>query len=190
MYLNDFDQNGSVEGVLTFTAEDGRDLPYALRHDLIDQMKGLKKKFPDYASFRDADITTIFDEQQRSTALIQTANNFATGVLMNEGNFNFTLNELPQEAQLSPVYAIQSVDIDDDGDQDLFLGGNLFKAKPEVGIYDASYGTYLENKGNGTFQAFKDGKGFSVKGEVRDIKVVDQTLFVFRNNDSIATFKF
>ena len=190
MYLNDFDQNGSVEGVLTFTAEDGRDLPYALRHDLIDQMKGLKKKFPDYASFRDADITTIFDEKQRSTALIQTANNFATGILINEGNFNFTWNELPQEAQLSPVYAIQSVDIDDDGDQDLFLGGNLFKAKPEVGIYDASYGTYLENKGNGTFQAFKDGKGFSVKGEVRDIQVVDQTLFVFRNNDSIATFKF
>ena len=52
MYLNDFDQNGSIEGVLTFTAEDGRDLPYALRHDLIDQMKVLKKKFPDYASFR------------------------------------------------------------------------------------------------------------------------------------------
>ena len=122
--------------------------------------------------------------------MIQTANNFATGILINEGNFNFTWSELPQEAQLSPVYAIQSVDIDDDGDQDLFLGGNLFKAKPEVGIYDASYGTYLENKGNGTFQAFKDGKGFSVKGEVRDIKVVDQTLFVFRNNDSIATFKF
>ena len=59
MCLNDFDQNGSVEGVLTFTAEMG--VTYiCVRHDLIDQMKGLKKKFPDYASFRDADITTIF----------------------------------------------------------------------------------------------------------------------------------
>ena len=94
MYLNDFDQNGSVEGVLTFTAEDGRDLPYALRHDLIDQMKGLKKKFPDYASFRDADITTIFDEQQRSTALIQAANNLLP-ILINEGNFNFTWANTP-----------------------------------------------------------------------------------------------
>ena len=190
MYLNDFDQNGSIEGVLTFTAEDGRDLPYALRHDLIDQMKVLKKKFPDYASFRNADITTIFDEQQRATALIQTANNFASAVLINQGDFNFTLKELPQEAQLSPVYAIESADVDGDGDQDLFLGGNLFKAKPEVGIYDASYGTYLENTGDGNFRSFKDGKGFSVKGEVRDIKAIDKTLFVFRNNDSIATFKF
>ena len=190
MYLNDFDQNGSIEGVLTFTAEDGRDLPYALRHDLIDQMKVLKKKFPDYASFRNADITTIFDEQQRATALIQTANNFASAVLINQGNFNFTLKDLPQEAQLSPVYAIESADVDGDGDQDLFLGGNLFKAKPEVGIYDASYGTYLENTGDGNFRSFKDGKGFSVKGEVRDIKAIDKTLMVFRNNDSIATFKF
>ena len=190
MFLNDFDQNGSIEGVLTFTADDGRDLPYALRHDLIDQMKSLKKKFPDYASFRDADITTIFDEQQLSNAFIQTANNFASGVLINQGNFNFSWSELPQEAQLSPVYAIASVDADQDGDQDLFLGGNLFKAKPEVGIYDASYGTYLENTGNGNFQTFKDGKGFSVKGEVRDIKAINNTLFVFRNNDSIATFKF
>ena len=190
MYLNDFDQNGSIEGVLTFTAEDGRDLPYALRHDLIDQMKVLKKKFPDYASFRNADITTIFDEQQRATALIQTANNFASAVLINQGDFNFTLKELPQEAQLSPVYAIESTDVDGDGDQDLFLGGNLFKAKPEVGIYDASYGTYLENTGDGNFRSFKDGKGFSVKGEVRDIKAIDKTLLVFRNNDSIATFKF
>ena len=190
MYLNDFDQNGSIEGVLTFTAEDGRDLPYALRHDLIDQMKVLKKKFPDYASFRNADITTIFDEQQRATALIQTANNFASAVLINQGNFNFTLKDLPQEAQLSPVYAIESADVDGDGDQDLFLGGNLFKAKPEVGIYDASYGTYLENTGDGNFRSFKDGKGFSVKGEVRDIKAIDKTLLVFRNNDSIATFKF
>ena len=190
MYLNDFDQNGSIEGVLTFTAEDGRDLPYALRHDLIDQMKVLKKKFPDYASFRNADITTIFDEQQRATALIQTANNFASSVLVNQGEFNFTIKELPQEAQLSPVYAIESADVDGDGDQDLFLGGNLFKAKPEVGIYDASYGTYLENTGDGNFRSFKDGKGFSVKGEVRDIKAIDKTLLVFRNNDSIATFKF
>ena len=190
MYLNDFDQNGSIEGVLTFTAEDGRDLPYALRHDLIDQMKVLKKKFPDYASFRNADITTIFDEQQRATALIQTANNFASAVLINQGDFNFTLKNLPQEAQLSPVYAIESADVDGDGDQDLFLGGNLFKAKPEVGIYDASYGTYLENTGDGNFRSFKDGKGFSVKGEVRDIKAIDKTLLVFRNNDSIATFKF
>ena len=190
MYLNDFDQNGSIEGVLTFTAEDGRDLPYALRHDLIDQMKVLKKKFPDYASFRNADITTIFDEQQRATALIQTVNNFASAVLINQGDFNFTLKDLPQEAQLSPVYAIESADVDGDGDQDLFLGGNLFKAKPEVGIYDASYGTYLENTGDGNFRSFKDGKGFSVKGEVRDIKAIDKTLMVFRNNDSIATFKF
>ena len=50
-------------------------------------------------------LLLFFDEQQRSTALIQAANNFATGILINEGNFNFTWSELPQEAQLeSSIY--------------------------------------------------------------------------------------
>ena len=42
------------------------------------------------------------------------------------------------------VYAIED-DFDADGDLDLVLGGNLYRAKPEVGIYDASHGLYLDN---------------------------------------------
>ena len=190
MYVNDFDSNGSIEGVLTFTAQNGKDYPYALRHNLIDQIKSLKKKFPDYKSFRDADMTVIFDETQRKNAMIQTVNNLASVILWNKGGFDFETQELPQEAQLSPIYAINHLDADDDGDLDLILGGNLFKVKPEMGIYDASYGTFLENKDDRTFQTYKGGRGFSVKGEIRDLKVYNNKVFVFRNNDSITAFTF
>ena len=160
MYVNDFDSNGSIEGVLTFTAQNGKNYPYALRHNLIDQMKNLKKKFPDYKSFRDADMTVIFDETQRKNAMIQTVNNLASVILWNQGEFDFENTRTPQEAQLSPVYAINHLDADDDGDLDLILGGNLFKVKPEMGIYDASYGTFLENKDDRTFQTDKGGQVF------------------------------
>ena len=90
--------------------------------------------------------------------MIQTANNFASGILINQGNFNFAWSELPQEAQLSPVYAIESVDVDQDGDLDLFLGGNLFKAKPEVGIYDASMVPTSKTRGMEHSRALKTGK--------------------------------
>lgn len=190
MYLNDFDANGSIEGVLTFEDENGKDFPYALRHDLIDQMKSLKKRFPDYSSFKNADITKIFDKKAIDNSLIQTVNYLSSSILINEGNFQFRVVKLPQEAQLSPIYAITSNDFDQDGDTDILLGGNLFKAKPEVGIYDATHGVYLENMGKLKFTSFRDGKGFSVNGEIRDIKVMDKEIWVFRNNDSIVHFKF
>ncbi len=73
---------------------------------------------------------------------------------------------------------------------DLVLGGNQYRAKPEVGIYDASYGTYLEQTDSLHFRASKQQKGLSVKGEIRDLKISPQGLLVIRNNDSIVAVKY
>lgn len=188
LYLNDFDRNGSVEGILTFTNEEDRDLPYALRHNLIDQIKSLKKKFPNYQRFKNADIHQIFTPEEMEGVEILTVNTLSSAIFINEGNFSFTKIDLPQEAQLSPIYAIADQDADGDGDNDLFLGGNLFRVKPEVGIYDATYGVYLENQ-KGVLSATKNSKGFTVKGEIRDIKIINDEIFVFRTNAAVSIFK-
>tara|TARA_B100001996_G_scaffold202332_2_gene154938 strand:- start:288 stop:3239 length:2952 start_codon:yes stop_codon:yes gene_type:complete len=190
LYFNDFDKNGFGEGVICFTSEDGKDFPYALRHDLIDQIKSLKKKFPDYESFKDADIKKIFSKSQLKEALVSEANNLETSVFINEGNFNFKKIKLPNEVQFSPIYSINTHDFDNDGDKDILMGGNLFNVKPEVGIYDASYGIYLENQGNEKFKHYSDGRGFFVKGEIRDIMVLENQVLVARNNDSLSFFNF
>jgi len=190
LYLNDFDSNGSVEGILTFIDSNNNEFPYALRHDLIDQIKSLKKKFPNYESFKNATIETILETEKLETAFVQEVNFLASVILENKEDFDFTLIELPTEAQLSPIYAIDHGDFDKDGDIDIVLGGNLYKTKPEVGIYDASYGVFLEQIEPSIFISTKGGKGFSVKGEIRDFKVFDNTLYVLRNNDSIKSFKY
>ncbi len=190
LFSKDFDGNGFIDPVLAFRADDGKDYPYALRHDLTAQIKVLTKKFPDYESFKNADITEIFEKEELKDVNLLEANNFSSIILINEGNSNFSIKELPIEAQYSAIYAIASHDFDSDGDLDLILGGNLYGVKPEMGRYDASYGTYLENLGDMNFKAIKDGNGFHLNGQVRDIFVHDNQLIVARNNDSLALFKF
>ena len=189
LYFNDFDSNGSGEAILVSTQEDGKEYPFALRHNLIDQMKSLKKKFPNFESFKDADITKIFDATALNQSLVLEANEFETMAFKNNGNFTFDPIVLPKQVQFSPVYAINHGDFDADGDIDLLLGGNLYRTKPEVGSYDASYGVFLENTPQG-FLFHPGGKGFSVKGEIRSIEINDNTIWVGRNNDTISAFRF
>jgi hypothetical protein len=191
LYFNDFDRNGFSEGIICFKDKNEKYYPYALRHDLIDQIKSLKKKFPDYESFKQADITKIFDPKQMEGSKVFEINNLETSIFINEGNFKFKKIPIPKEVQFSPVYAINSKDFDNDGDTDIIMGGNLYNVKPEVGIYDASYGIYLENTGNENFIFHKGGKGFFLKGEIRDILILEKNkILVSRNKDSLTLFEF
>lgn len=190
LFMKDFDQNGFIDPILTFHALDGKDYPYDLRHNLIDQMKGLKKKFPDYESFKNASVTELFTPKELENALELEINTLSSLILTNLGDFNFTIENLPYEAQLSPIYAIATNDFDHDGDQDIITGGNLYNVKPEVGRYDASYGNYLENKGNMIFENHQNGNGFFIDGEIRDIILNKQQIIVTRNSDSLVIYKY
>ncbi|MGF1558512.1 MAG: VCBS repeat-containing protein [Flavobacteriaceae bacterium] len=190
LFSKDFDSNGFIDPVLAFKGDNGKDYPYALRHNLVDQMKFLAKRFPDYASFKNASITDIFTQEELLGANTLFANTLSTVVLLNEGNFSFKVVELPIEAQFSTIYAIATHDFDKDGDLDILMGGNLYSVKPEVGRYDASYGLYLENLGNMKFKTHKKGNGFKIKGQIRDISINGNTVLVARNSDSLVLFKF
>jgi hypothetical protein len=189
LYVKDFDNNGFSDPILTFRAENGKDYPYALRHNLIDQIKSLKKVFPSYESFQNASIAEIFNEQELKGAIKLEATILTSVILINKGGFSFDVIELPLEAQFSPVFAIITNDFDKDGDNDIVLGGNLFSVKPEIGRHDASYGVYIENLGNNNFNAVKGGAGLMVKGEIRDMEIVGKKLMVARNSDSLLTFE-
>jgi len=190
LYANDFDGNSYVDPILTFTAENGRQYPYALRHNLVDQLKYLSKKYPDYESFKDADIYDIFTESQLNTSTIIEVNNLKTILLINEGDFKFEIKDLPKEVQFTPIYAIATSDFDKDGDLDILLGGNLNGVMPEFGRYDASFGNYLENLGNNNFKNHKTGKGIKINGEIRDIEILGDKIFVAKNNDTLEVYKY
>ena len=150
---------------------------------------GLKKKYPDFESFKNASITDIFPEPLLSEAIVLEVNELRSVILVNNGNLDFEKRILPQSVQLSPVYAICGVDVNSDGSQDILMGGNLFNVQPEMGRYDASYGNLLINDGKGAFTDRAKELGFSVKGEIRDFVIDGDIIHVFRNNDSVLSFQ-
>lgn len=190
LYVNDFDLNDQLDPVLTFKRENGKFYPYDLRHNLIDQIKPLKKVFPDYNSFRSASIEDMFSSDQLDESLKLEVNTLSSSIFINKGNGRFDFYELPQVAQFSPIYSLLLKDFDLDGDIDIIAGGNLYNAKPEIGRYDASFGLFLENDGKGKFEVPDSGYGFKLKGEVRSIILSNSNLVVGRNSDSIAIFKY
>ena len=84
------------------------------------------------------------------------------------------------------------LDYDGDGKQDLLLGGNFYQSKPEVGIYDASYGLLLHGNGKGDFTTVNAKQsGLFIKGQVRDmtlIKAGKKTLVIVPMNNEAPKF--
>ena len=165
-----------------------------LRHDLVSQIPSLKKKYLKYENYKDQTITDMFTPDQLKNAIKLDAYQFASVVLLNDGQARFTAKVLPVEAQVSPVYGIEMADMDGDGNTDILLGGNLYRAKPEIGRYDASYGVFLKGDGKANFTPVPANEsGVWINGEVRDITIVrtnkGEIILVARNNDSILSFK-
>jgi hypothetical protein len=192
MYVSDFDQNGTVEQIVCCYNGD-RQYPMCLRHDLVAALPGLKKKYLHYNEYKEQGMADIFTPEQLSGAVKLDAYELRSCVFLNDGKGGFAKKALPGEAQFSPVYGISAGDYDGDGKMDLLVGGNFYESKPEVGIYDASYGLLLKGDGRGGWTPVPAARsGFFIKGAVRDIaplKVGDRrSVVVAINNDSLRLF--
>jgi hypothetical protein len=193
MYINDFDLNGTVEQIIC-TYNDEKSYPLALKHDLTKQIPALERKYPKYEMFKDQQITDIFSPEQLQNAVQLNAFHLETTLYMNDGSGNFIASPIPVEAQFSPVYAVETGDFNGDNNTDILLGGNLHNVKPEVGRYDASYGSVLLGDGKGGFRNVPAKvSGFRLEGEIRDIMELStndgKLLVVSRSNDPLQIFK-
>ncbi|MGQ8338608.1 VCBS repeat-containing protein [Sunxiuqinia sp. A32] len=192
-YINDFDRNGTIEQI-TCMYHEGKPYPTALLHDLVLHLPPyLKKKYSTYESYKNQSINQIFSKGELEGSFINRVTMLETVMLINNGDGSFSIEVLPDEAQISPVYAIYIDDMDQDGNKDILLGGNLFPVKPEFGRYDASYGVFLKGDGKNNFEVLPSQKsGFVFEGEVRDIKAINiggsKTLMVARSNEPIQFY--
>jgi len=194
LFVDDFDGNGRTECVAAYYKTDGKSYPFNLMGDLAGQIPGLKKKFLRYDAYAGRTIDEVFTPEQLEHAQQLTVDQTQSCIFYNDGKGNFTMDTLPVMAQLSPVYAIVVADFNGDGIEDLFLGGNFYGLKPEVGRYDASYGVTLLGDAQHHFHYIRPAaSGLFVRGEVRDAKTVragrSQEILVSRNNDSLQLFR-
>jgi len=193
MYVNDFAGNGATQQIVTCYNGDSA-YPMLLRHDLVNVIPALKKKYLKYESYKDQTIEDIFTKEQLQSAVKLTAVSMQSSVFINNKNGTFTVKALPEQAQFSPMYAITVNDFDKDGNADIVMGGNFYESKPEVGIYDASYGLLLKGDGKGNFTALSaQQSGINIRGAVRDImnvKAGKESLMIMAvNNTALNIFK-
>ncbi len=190
LYINDFDQNGTVEQVLT-QYEKEIAYPLVLRNDLLAQLPELKKKYLKFEQYQAQTMEDMFTIQQLEKSIQLSIHELRTMVFFNQKG-SFTPKLLPIQAQFSPNYGIEIADFDGDGHLDILLGGNFYRSKPELGIYDASYGVFLKGNSKGDFHALPNSKsGLLVKGEIRDFAILDnKKLLVARNNDTLLGFSY
>jgi hypothetical protein len=91
------------------------------------------------------------------------------------------------------VYGVAVSDYEGDGKQDIMLGVNFYESKPEVGIYDASYGMLLKGDGKGNFTKVPEKQsGIVFDGAVRDIIMIqnktNRKVIIARNNNFVKIF--
>ncbi|WP_153800203.1 VCBS repeat-containing protein [Foetidibacter luteolus] len=193
MYVSDFDNNGSIEQIITCYNKDSA-YPMVLRHDLVNVLPYLKKKYLKYENYKEQTITKMFTEEQLKKAVRLEAFMMQSSVLINNKNGTFSVQALPTAAQLSPMYGIAAEDFDGDGHVDIVMGGNFYESKPEVGIYDASYGTFMRGDGKGGFKAMSaQQSGINIRGAVRDMVTIKngkkKRLLVAMNNEAVKMVK-
>lgn len=184
LYTNDFDGNGSAEPLITVFEGDTA-YPLVLRHDLVKQIPGLSRKYPNYASYRNQSLDEMFSIRQLEKSVYRSAAEMRSGIAYQRPDGSFEFVPLPLLAQISPVQSVAITDLNGDARPDLILGGNFLQSKPEVGIHHASYGQVFINEGNEQWQYLSQ-SGLKVEGIAAHMKVLrtgnSEQLYIFRNN--------
>ena len=187
MYVNDFDNNGKSEFIINwYPPLDSIAYPFSTKPELTSQLPALRKQILRYEDYGNKTYDSLFSPEIRSKSLRYEANYLQSAILWNN-NGSFELEALPLEAQFSPVFGIVADDLDEDGKMDIWLGGNFYALKPQVGRHNASKGVYLKGKGGRSFTYISPREsGIKVEGEVRDAGVIQvngsKHLIVGRNN--------
>ncbi len=194
LLVNDFDRNGTVEQILGMYRQ-GNLFPIVQLKDLWMQIPSLKKKYLKFENYKNEKLEELFDQDIFDASLKLYTYQLNTSLWINDKGKKFIENDLPISSQFSPIYSILIEDINLDGNQDIIMGGNQYRIKPEIGIHDASYVTAFLGDGKGNFEILKNKEtGIFIRGEVRDmlkISIENEENFIFAlNNDSIKIYKF
>ena len=168
LIYKDFNSDGQVDPFFCYYIN-GKSYPYASRDEALGQVSFLKPRFPDYTSYANATMETIFTEAELKDVTTLRADILKTVYLENKGN-KFEIIDLPIQAQFSPVYTMAAWDVDQDGDQDIVMAGNETLVRARIGKTDANKGFVFLNDGKGKFTYVPQNKsGLDLGGDIRQL---------------------
>ena len=181
IYCHDFDGNGSNDIVLG-KYQNNVCFPVRGKQCSSEQMPFIKEKFPKYADFADADLTTIYGKDNLNNALHFSATSFSSVIFLSSGR-SYNVQKLPPYAQISPINKIIVKDLNQDGNDDVIAVGNNYSVEVETVRYDAGRGVVLLGDGKGEFTQLSPlQSGFFESNNCKDMELVK-----FNNREIIIT---
>jgi len=189
LYRSDFDDNGTVETLITYYYKGQRTL-LSSKDELHKQMPFIKKKYLLYNEFAKATVEDIFPRDKLKSAMRKEVKMLSTTYFENLGDNTFKPHILPEGAQQSSVNGIFADDFNEDGYLDLLLVGNNYEISTQLGRLDASHGVLLLNNRNGFFEQ-QSNQGFNVAGPARKIGKItihDDVYYIVTLNNAKPIF--
>lgn len=187
LYIKDFDNNGSIEQVMAYTI-DGKEYPFLAKDELERTLPVLKKAYLKYADVAGKTVQYIFYDLFKDYSELK-AEQLASAYFISDGKGNFTMQNLPVDLQMAPIFSFVSQPATHS-----FIGmGNLYGVIPYEGRYDALRPTsfVVDKQGKATTSAVSP---FPIDGEVRDAKWIQmangrKVLLVARSNEKLVFFE-
>ena len=173
LWINDFDDNGSIEKLIT-KRRGGKDYPVMVKSDLASQLPGINKQSLRHSEYAEKSIDALFPMQKLQSSTIKQINTMSSMIAMNDGQGNFEMRRLNDEAQLSCINAFAVLDLDEDGDEDVVCAGNNHYLLPQFSLLDASRGEVLINDGGALTYMDPRTTGLNLQGTVRELAVIDK----------------
>ncbi len=189
LLYKDFDGNGSVDAILGYYIQ-GVKYPSPSRDEVLGQVNFLKKRYLDFKSFSQVKFDELFTPEERNDSRSIFINRLETSYLVLGPSGRFESKPLPIEAQFSPVFSLESADLNGDGYEDLILGGNLLDTKLKFGKLDALHGLVLLGNGKGEFKPLTAKEsGLGLRGEIRGITQVGNYLAIHLKNRGLHLYQ-
>lgn len=167
----DLDANARYDAIQAiFNSEVNEYVPFAGLELFIEIFPPAADRIPSYEAFARAPLRDLLGTAGGQRLQIDTMESM---IFLNRGS-RFEGKPLPIEAQFAPVFGMAVADFDNDGNEDIALGQNLFDTRWEMGKLDSGRPLFLRGDGSGTFHTMSASEsGFATDGQQRAVAVAD-----------------
>ncbi|ULC59060.1 VCBS repeat-containing protein [Flaviramulus sp. BrNp1-15] len=186
LYSNDFDDNGTIDPIVTYFYQN-QETTFSSKDELVKQIPLLNKKYLSYQNFANAKFNDLLPSDKIKSAYKKHVYELASCYFENLGNNTFKKHQLPLMTQVSTVNDMFVDDFNNDSFLDILLVGNNYEISTHLGKLDASHGSLLLNDKEGFFHEIEN-QQFDISGPARNIEKIeinDNIYFIVsRNNDT------
>lgn len=171
LYYSNTDGFGSTDIFDTYSNENGEYVPRNRLYKFQEQQVNLNR-MENHEEFANSSMKEILGDHYEQTSFKE-INTLDHMVFLNRGD-HFEAVPLPKVAQLSAGFHVGVSDVDNDGNEDLFLSQNFFAFPTDQSRIDAGRGLVLLGNGEGNFKAMSGTEsGIKIYGEQRGAALSD-----------------